>query len=133
MMDPETRVTPRGALVLSRPEGRASRAPAAANGRGVLARGGPALPGLQRSDSEPVPLQPRVRERWVADATVQLCTACLTALRTPRLVRQLGLGRWTAVPAGPAAETPRCRPSDADRGWNGTPASRSRHAGVDSL
>jgi len=24
---------------------------------------------------------------------MQLCTACLAALRTPRLVRQLGLGR----------------------------------------
>jgi len=54
-------------------------------------------------DSEPVRLQRRVGTRWVADATVQLCTACLGALRTPRLVRQLGLGRWTAAPAGPTA------------------------------
>jgi hypothetical protein len=54
-------------------------------------------------DSEPVRLQRRVGTRWVADVTVQLCTACLGALRTPRLVRQLRLGRWTAAPAGPAA------------------------------
>ena len=54
-------------------------------------------------DSEPVRLQRRVGKRWVADATVQLCTACLAALRTPRLVRQLGLGRWTVAPAGPTA------------------------------
>jgi hypothetical protein len=54
-------------------------------------------------DSEPVRLQRRVGERWVADATVQLCTACLAALRTPRLVRQLGLERRTAAPAGPTA------------------------------
>jgi hypothetical protein len=50
-----------------------------------------------------VRLQRRVGERWVVDATVRLCTACLAALRTPRLVRQFGLGRWTAAPAGPAA------------------------------
>jgi hypothetical protein len=54
-------------------------------------------------DSEPVRLQRRAGKRWVVDATVQLCTACLGALRTPRLVRQLGLARWTAAPAGPAA------------------------------
>ena len=132
-MDPETRVTPRGALVLSRPEGRASRAPDAQTAAAYWRAPGQRCWACNAPDSEPVPLQRRVRERWVADATVQLCTACLAALRTPRLVRQLGLGRWTAVPAGPAAETPRCRPSDADRGWNGTPASRSRHAGVDSL
>jgi hypothetical protein len=57
-------------------------------------------------DSEPVRLDRRVRGRWVADATVQLCTACLAALHTPRLVRQLGLGRRTAAPAGQAAAGP---------------------------
>ncbi len=61
-------------------------------------------------DSEPVRLQRRIGDRWVADATAQLCTACLMALRTPRLVRQLGLGRATAAlparraAAGPASE-----------------------------
>jgi len=58
-------------------------------------------------DSEPVRLQRRMGERWVADATARLCTACLMALRTPRLVRQLGLGRATAaLPASPAAAGP---------------------------
>jgi hypothetical protein len=55
-------------------------------------------------DSEPVRLQRRAGARWVSDATVQLCTACLTALRTPRLVRQLGLGRARPVP--PASPAP---------------------------
>ena len=71
-------------------------------------------------DSEPVRLQRRAGSRWVSEATVQLCTACLTALRTPRLVRQLGLGRARMVPppsptpasaaseepVGPATDTP---------------------------
>ncbi|MGC8633412.1 MAG: hypothetical protein ACP5VP_01895 [Candidatus Limnocylindrales bacterium] len=46
-------------------------------------------------DSEPVRLQRQVGEDWVTEATVQLCTACLTALSTPLLVRQLGLDRRT--------------------------------------
>ena len=60
-------------------------------------------------DSEPVRLQRRVGGRWVSETTLQLCTACLTALRTPRLVRQLHLGgARTVVPASPAlaAATP---------------------------
>jgi hypothetical protein len=68
-------------------------------------------------DSEPVRLQRRVGKRWVADATLQLCTACLAALRTPRLVRQLGLGHWTAAPSSPAAAGPtpaRMTTTDAD-------------------
>jgi hypothetical protein len=68
-------------------------------------------------DSEPVRLQRRVGERWVADATLRLCTACLTALRTPRLVRQLGLGRWTAASPSPVATPPlpaRSDTADAD-------------------
>ena len=68
-------------------------------------------------DSEPVRLQRRVGERWVADATLRLCTACLTALRTPRLLRQLGLGRWTAASPSPAATPPlpaRSDTADAD-------------------
>jgi hypothetical protein len=61
-----------------------------------------------------VRLQRRVGKRWVADATVQLCTACLTALRTPRLVRQLGLGHWTAAPSSPAAGPTPARPATTD-------------------
>ena len=55
-------------------------------------------------DSEPVRLQRRAGARWVSEATLQLCTACLAALRTPRLVRQLDLGHATAAP--PAHPTP---------------------------
>ena len=56
-------------------------------------------------DSEPVRLQRRAGARWVSEATVQLCTACLTALRTPRLVRQLGLGRARTLPPARPAPT----------------------------
>jgi len=68
-------------------------------------------------DSEPVRLQRRAAERWVADATAQLCTACLTALRTPRLVRQLGLG----PDAGPTLESGgrRIGPRGEPRHWSG--------------
>lgn len=55
-------------------------------------------------DGEPVRLQRQAGERWVTDGTVRLCTACLAALRTPRLVRQLGLARPTAAP--PASSRP---------------------------
>ncbi len=58
-------------------------------------------------DSEPVRLQRRAGARWVSETTLQLCTACLTALRTPRLVRQLGLGRARTVPpASPVLAEP---------------------------
>ena len=55
-------------------------------------------------DAEPVRLQRRAGARWVSEAMLQLCTACLAALRTPRLVRQLDLGHATAAP--PARPTP---------------------------
>ena len=64
-------------------------------------------------DSEPVRLQRRAGVRWVSEATVQLCTACLTALRTPRLVRQLDLGHATAGPP--------VRPTSADLVPEGPP------------
>lgn len=61
-------------------------------------------------DSEPVRLQQRIDRRWVAIGTIQLCSACLTALSTPALVRRLGIGRWVAepqsTPARPAAPEP---------------------------
>lgn len=69
-------------------------------------------------------LQRRMGERWVADTTLQLCTACLTALRTPRLVRQLGLRHRTAAPLSPAAAGPTpARPAttDADAGGEAAP------------
>ena len=102
-MDRETRVTaPPGARAVP-PEGRASRAPDAQTAAAYRRAAGQRCWACNAPDNEPVRLQRRVGERWVADATVQLCTACLAALRTPRLVRQLGLGRRTAAPAGPAA------------------------------
>jgi hypothetical protein len=61
-------------------------------------------------DSEPVRLQRRADRRWEASGTIQLCSACLTALCTPALVRRLGIGRWApespAAPARPAAPEP---------------------------
>lgn len=66
-------------------------------------------------DSEPVRLQRRAGVRWVSEATVQLCTACLTALRTPRLVRQLDLGHATAAPPARPA------PADVVPGVHPTP------------
>jgi hypothetical protein len=102
-MDPETRVTvPPGARAVP-PEGRASGAPDAQTTAAYRRAAGQRCWACNAPDSEPVRLQRRLGKRWVADATVQLCTACLAALRTPRLVRQLGLGRWTAAPAGPTA------------------------------
>ena len=102
-MDRETRVTgPRGAGAVP-PEGSASGAPDAQTAEAYRRAAGQRCWACNAPDSEPVRLQRRVGERWVADATVQLCTACLGALHTPRLVRQLGLGRWSAAPAGPAA------------------------------
>ena len=55
-------------------------------------------------DSEPVRLQRRAGTRWVGAGTVWLCTACLTALCTPRLVRQLDLGRAASGPPAPTPE-----------------------------
>ena len=85
------------------------RAPGPARGRGVPPQQRPRRRGVPCGRAALLGLQrPRQRARAPAaagrgalgqrDATVQLCTACLTALRTPRLVRQLGLGRATAVP-----------------------------------
>ena len=65
-------------------------------------------------DSEPVRLQRRAGARWVSEATVRLCTACLAAVATPRLIRQLDLGRATAAP--PA------RPSPAEVAPDGHPS-----------
>ena len=92
-MDRETRVTaPPGAGAVP-PEGTASRSPDAQTAEAYRRAAGQRCWACNAPDSEPVRLQRRVGERWVADATMQLCTACLAALRTPRLVRQLGLGR----------------------------------------
>jgi hypothetical protein len=102
-MDREKRLTaPRGARPVP-PEGRASGAPDALTAEAYRRAAGQRCWACNAPDSEPVRLQRRAGKRWVADATVQLCTACLAALRTPRLVRQLGLGRWTAAPADPAS------------------------------
>jgi hypothetical protein len=102
-MDRETRVTaPPGAGAVP-PEGRASGAPDAQTAAAYRRAAGQRCWACNAPDSEPVRLQRRAGKRWIADATVQLCTACLAALRTPRLVRQLGLGRWSAAPAGPTA------------------------------
>jgi len=102
-MDREKRVTaPRGARPVP-PEGRASRAPDTQTAEAYRRAAGQRCWACNAPDSEPVRLQRRVGKRWVADATVQLCTACLAALHTPRLVRQLRLGRWTAAPTGPTA------------------------------
>jgi hypothetical protein len=102
-MDRETRVTaPPGAGAVP-PEGRASGAPDAQTAAAYRRAAGQRCWACNAPDSEPVRLQRREGKRWVADATVQLCTACLAALRTPRLVRQLRLGRWTAAPTGPTA------------------------------
>ena len=102
-MDRETRVTaPLGAGAVP-PEGRASGAPDAQTAAAYRRAAGQRCWACNAPDSEPMRLQRQAGKRWVADATVQLCTACLAALRTPRLVRQLRLGRWTAAPAGPTA------------------------------
>jgi hypothetical protein len=102
-MDRETRVTAPPGARPAPPEDRASSAPDAQTAAAYRRAAGQRCWACNAPDSEPVRLQRRAGKRWVADATVQLCTACLAALRTPRLVRQLGLGRWTAAPAGPTA------------------------------
>jgi hypothetical protein len=102
-MNPRTRTTaPRGIRPVPL-EGRASRELDPRTTEAYARAAAQRCWACNAPDSEPVRLQRRVGKRWVADATAQLCTACLAALRTPRLVRQLGLGRWTAAPAGPAA------------------------------
>jgi hypothetical protein len=115
-MDPEMTVTaPPGARPVP-PEGRVSRAPDAQTAEAYRRAASQRCWACNAPDSEPVRLQRRVRERWVAATTLRLCTACLTALRTPRLVRQLGLGRrWTAAPSSPAAAGPTsARPASTD-------------------
>ena len=101
-MDPETRVTAPPGARPAPPVAGASHAPDAQTADAYRRAAGQRCWACNAPDSEPVRLQRRMGERWVADTTLQLCTACLTALRTPRLVRQLGLGRWTAAPSSPA-------------------------------
>jgi hypothetical protein len=106
------------------PEVGASRAPDAQTAEAYRRAAGQRCWACNAPDSEPVRLQRRVGEHWVADTTLRLCTACLTALRTPRLVRQLGLGRWTAAPSSPAAAGPTpARPATADADVPGEAAS----------
>jgi hypothetical protein len=103
-MNPRTRATAPPGTRAAPPERTTSRVPDAHTAEVYRRAAGQRCWACNAPDSEPVRLQRRVGERWVADATAQLCTACLTALRTPRLVRQLGLGRaTTAPPASPAA------------------------------
>jgi hypothetical protein len=102
-MAPKTHGTVPGAARPGPPEARTSRAPDAHDAAAYRAAAQRCW-ACNAPDSEPVRLQRRAGARWVSDATVQLCTACLTALRTPRLVRQLGLGRARAAP--PASPTP---------------------------
>ena len=114
-MDPETRVTAPPGARPAPPEAGASRAPDAQTAEVYRRAAGQRCWACNAPDSEPVRLQRRMGERWVADTTLQLCTACLTALRTPRLVRQLGLGRWTAAPSRPAPPGPTpARPATTD-------------------
>ena len=112
-MDPETRVTAPPGARPAPPEVVASGAPNAQTTEAYRRAAGQRCWACNAPDSEPVRLQRRVGKRWVADTTVELCTACLTALRTPRLVRQLGLGRWTAAPSSPAAGPAPARPATA--------------------
>jgi hypothetical protein len=103
-----TRGTLRAGAHPAPPEGGASRASSAHDAAAYRAAGQRCW-ACNAPDSEPVRLQRRVGGRWVSETTLQLCTACLTALRTPRLVRQLNLGgARTVVPASPAlaAATP---------------------------
>ena len=102
-MAPKTRITVPAGARPAPPEGSTSRAPDAPTAAAYRRAAGQRCWACNAPDSEPVRLQRRAGARWVTDATVQLCTACLAALRTPRLVRQLGLGRATAArPASPA-------------------------------
>jgi len=98
-----TRSTLRAGAHPAPPEGGASRASSAHDAAAYRAAGQRCW-ACNAPDSEPVRLQRRAGGggRWVSETTLQLCTACLTALRTPRLVRQLGLGgARTVVPANP--------------------------------
>ena len=98
-MDPKTRVTDQPGARPAPPEAKTSRAFDAETADAYRRAAGQRCWACNAPDNEPVRLQRRVGERWVAYATVQLCPACLAALRTPRLVRQLGLGRWRKAPA----------------------------------
>jgi hypothetical protein len=113
-MDPETRVTAPPGARPAPPVAAASRTPDAQTADAYRRAAGQRCWACNAPDSEPVRLQRRVAKRWVADATMQLCTACLAALRTPRLVRQLGLGHWTAAPSSPAAGPTPARPATTD-------------------
>jgi hypothetical protein len=118
-MAPTTRSTLRAGALPAPPEGGTSR-PSSAHDAAAYRAAGQRCWACNAPDSEPVRLQRRAGARWVSETTLQLCTACLTALRTPRLVRQLGLGRARTVPpaspvlaeptpaerAVPAADTP---------------------------
>jgi hypothetical protein len=102
-MKPRTHTTVPPGMRAAPPEITTSRAPDPRTAEAYTRAAAQRCWACNAPDSEPVRLQRRVGTHWVADATVQLCTACLGALRTPRLVRQLGLGRWTPAPAGPTA------------------------------
>jgi hypothetical protein len=119
-MDPETRVMAPPGVRPSPPV--ASRTPDAQTADAYRRAAGQRCWACNAPDSEPVRLQRRVGKRWVVDATLQLCTACLTALRTPRLVRQLGLGHWTAAPSSPAAGPTPARPATTDTDASGEAA-----------
>ena len=96
-----TRSTLRAGAQPAPQEGGTSR-PSSAHDAAAYRAAGQRCWACNAPDSEPVRLQRRVGTRWVSETTLQLCTACLTALRTPRLVRQLGLrGARTVVPASP--------------------------------
>jgi hypothetical protein len=113
-MDPETReMAPPGARPAP-PEVGASAHPTRKRPRPYRRAAGQRCWVCNAPDSEPVRLQRRLGERWVADTTLKLCTACLTALRTPRLVRQLGLGHWTTAPSIPTAGPTPARPATTD-------------------
>lgn len=113
-MDLEKRVTAGPGAPPAPPPAGASHAPDAQTAGAYRHAAGQRCWACNAPESEPVRLQRRMGERWVADTTLQLCTACLTALRTPRLVRQLGLARWTTAPSSPAATGPTPATTDAD-------------------
>ena len=117
-MAPKTRITVTAGARSAPPEGRTSRAPDAPTTAAYRRAAGQRCWACNAPDSEPVRLQRQAGEEWVTDATVQLCTACLTALRTPRLVRQLGLGRARAAP--PASPAPaEAAPEESPSRWGG--------------
>jgi hypothetical protein len=86
------------------PEGRTSGAPDAQRAAAYWRAATQRCWACNAPDAEPVRLPRWTGKGWKTDATVQRCTACLSALRIPRLVRQLGLKRPTAAP--PAAPAP---------------------------